>query len=99
MRPCLEPPKRLCAISNTGREFHGQDIRNPYAFLKTLPIEQHRRLAGRWTGKRRYNAAERLWVGTTDWMKAYPAGVLGHTAMGMEHAAAAPHDPKQPRSK
>lgn len=76
-----------------------QDFRNHYAFLKTLPVEQHRRLTGSWNNKARYNAAQRLWVGTTDWMKAYPAGALGHAGLAVEHAVAPQRDPKKPRPK
>ena len=101
---------RRVGLAGPGEEIHHtiplnglgrnvQDFRNHYAFLKTLPTEQHRRLTGRWMGKKRYNAAQRLWVGTTDWMKAYPAGALGHAATEIDHAATAAHDPKKLRSK
>jgi hypothetical protein len=101
---------RRRGLAGAGEEIHhtiplnglsrsAQDFRNHYAFLKTLPKEQHRRLTGSWMGKRRYNAAQRLWVGTTDWMKAYPAGAAGHAATQIDHAVTQHHDPKKPRSK
>jgi hypothetical protein len=57
-----------------------QDWRNHYAFLKTLPIEQHRRLTGSWAGKPRYDPIRRAWYGTTDWMKAVPTAVASYGA-------------------
>ncbi len=101
---------RRAGLAGAGEEIHHtiplnglgrnvQDFRNHYAFLKTLPKEQHRRLTGSWLGQPRYNAAQRLWVGTTDWMKAYPAGALGHAATAIDHAVTAPPEPKKPRSK
>jgi hypothetical protein len=101
---------RRRGLAGAGEEIHhtiplnglsrsAQDFRNHYAFLKTLPKEQHRRLTGSWMGKPRYNAAQRLWVSTTDWMKAYPAGVAGRAAAGIDHAVTQHHDPKKPRLK
>jgi hypothetical protein len=57
-----------------------EDWRNHFAFLKSLPKEQHRRLTGSWMGKPRYDPIRRAWYGTTDWMKAVPTGVAGYTA-------------------
>ncbi len=57
-----------------------QSWKNHYAFLKVLPTEQHRRLTGRWAGKPRYDPIRRVWYGTTDWMKAIPAGLAGYAA-------------------
>ncbi len=66
------------ALSGTAR--NAQDFRNHFAFLKTLPTEQHRRLTGSWMGKPRYDPIRRVWYGTTDWMKAIPAGIAGYAA-------------------
>ncbi len=63
-----------------------QDWRNHYAFLKVLPQAQHRRLRGRWGELPKYNPAQRLWYGTTDWMKAVPAGVATWTGNQAENA-------------
>jgi hypothetical protein len=67
-----------------------QDWRNHYAFLKTMPKEQHRRLTGSWDGKPRYNAAQRAWFGTTDWMKAYPLYGVDHVGLAVERSGDKP---------
>ena len=76
-----------------------QDWRNHYAFLKALPKEQHRRLTGSWAGKPMYDPIRRAWYGTTDWMKAVPAGVAGYAADAWEnvtHPFAAPGSSTKP---
>ena len=79
-----------------GLSRNAQSWKNHYAFLKVLPTEQHRRLTGGWAGQPRYNAARRLWYGTTDWMKAAPAGALGYLADGVENVVhpGVPNTPK-----
>ena len=73
-------------LNGTSRS--AQDWRNHYALLKVLPKAQHRRLTGRWGDLPKYNPAQRLWYGTTDWMKAVPASAaswaanLGENAIG-----------------
>ncbi len=83
------------AIPLNGKGRTTQDWRNHYAFLKVLPKEQHRRLTGSWMGAPRYDPIRRAWVGTTDWMKAVPAGVAGYAADTWENLAQ-PFEPQSP---
>lgn len=71
-------------IPLNGASRTAQDWRNHYAFLKVLPTEVHRRLTGSWHGAARYNAMQRFWHGTTDWMKALPTGIAGYAADSWE---------------
>lgn len=82
-------------LNGTGRTV--QDPRNHYAFLKVLPIEKHRRLTGSWAGKPKYDPVRRAWHGTTDWMKAVPAGVAGYAADSVENFMQ-PNSPTKPPS-
>lgn len=59
--------------------------RNHPAFLKVLPKETHRRLHGAFNDKPRFNAVQRAWIGSPDWVKAVPAGLLGYVADGVEN--------------
>lgn len=73
------------------RPIHGlsrnaQDERNHYMWLKPLPIEQHRRLRGRWNGKPRYGPVGRAWHGTNDWQKAGPTAFGAYMADFEENA-------------
>lgn len=70
-------------LKGTGRTV--QDPRNHYALLKVMPKAEHRRLTGSWAGKPRYDPVRRAWYGTTDWMKAVPAGVAGYGADSVEN--------------
>jgi hypothetical protein len=70
-------------LKGTGRT--AQDPRNHYALLKVLPKATHRRLTGKWEGKPQYGPVRRAWYGSTDWMKAIPAGVAGYTADSIEN--------------
>lgn len=87
---------RRVGLAKKGEEIHhtiplngtsrsAQDWRNHYALLKTLPVDQHRRLTGSWLGKPRYDPIRRFWYGTTDWMKAVPTGVGGYAADAWEN--------------
>jgi hypothetical protein len=87
---------RKVGLAGKGDEIHhtiplkgtsrtAQDPRNHYAFLKTLPKEQHRRLTGSWQGKPRYDPIRRIWYGTTDWQKAVPTAVGAHAADTVEN--------------
>ncbi|MBR7621441.1 hypothetical protein JKL49_18765 [Phenylobacterium sp. 20VBR1] len=89
---------RRAGLAKKGEEIHhtvplngtsrsAQDWRNHYALLKTLPLEQHRRLTGSWMGKPRYDPIRRVWYGTTDWMKAVPTGVAGYAADAWENVS------------
>lgn len=82
-------------IQLNGTPRNVQDWRNHFPFLKSLPIEQHRRLHGRWMGKARYDPVRQIWYGTTDWMKAIPTGVAGYVADAVENATH-PSNPPQP---
>lgn len=84
------------AIPLNGASRSAQDWRNHYAFLKVLPKETHRRLTGSWVGKPRFDPIRRVWYGTTDWMKAVPAGVAGYAADAWENAT---HPPEPPVSE
>lgn len=107
---------RRAGLADRGEEIHHsiplngtprnvQDWRNHYAFLKSLPQEQHRRLTGSWAGKPRYDPIQRAWYGTTDWMKTVPAGVAAWTAdavQNLQHASsrrAPPNPAPQTRTK
>jgi len=68
------------AFELNGISRSAQNWRNHYAFLKPLPQSVHRRLTGRWGDLPRYGPPARIWYGTTDWMKAVPAGVAGYGA-------------------
>ena len=92
---------RRVGLATKGQEIHhtvplngksrsAQDWRNHYALLKTLPVEQHRRLTGSWLGKPRYDPIRRVWYGTTDWMKAAPTSVARYAADAWETRAAEP---------
>ena len=70
-------------LNGVGRSV--QDPRNHFAFLKALPKATHRRLHGKWAGEPRYDPIRRVWYGTTDWMKAVPAGVAGYTVDSIEN--------------
>ena len=83
------------ALKGLGRNV--QDWRNHYAFLKSLPKDQHRRLTGSWMGKPQYDPIRRVWYGTTDWMKAVPTGLAGYAADTWENLTH-PFD-QPPRSK
>jgi hypothetical protein len=87
---------RKAGLAGKGEEIHhmfelngisrtAQNWRNHYAFLKVLPKEAHRRLHGSWQGLPRYDPIRRLWVGTTDWMKAVPTGVAGYATDAWEN--------------
>jgi hypothetical protein len=87
---------RAKGVAGAGQEIHHsvplngtsrkvQDWRNHYPFLKVLPVEQHRRLTGRWGTLARYDPIQRIWYGTTDWQKAVPAGVAGYVADTVEN--------------
>jgi hypothetical protein len=87
---------RAKGVAGAGQEIHHSvplngtsrkvpDWRNNYPFLKVLPIEQHRRLTGRWGELARYNPVQRIWYGTTDWQKAVPVGVVGYVADTIEN--------------
>ncbi|MDB5495788.1 MAG: hypothetical protein JWP86_3125 [Phenylobacterium sp.] len=89
---------RRLGVAGPGEEVHHtvpleglgrnvQDWRNHYAFLKVLPQQQHRRLTGSWMGKPMYGPLRRAWYGTTDWMKAAPAGLAGWTADAVQNIA------------
>jgi hypothetical protein len=95
---------RAWGIAKKGEEIHhtvplngtsrsAQDWRNHYAFLKVPPKEQHRRLTGSWNGKPMYDPIRKIWYGTTDWMKAGPASIVGYAADSIENAI----DPQQRR--
>ncbi|HEY8617147.1 hypothetical protein [Phenylobacterium sp.] len=97
---------RKAGLAGKGEEIHhtiplkgksrtAQDPRNHYAFLKTLPKEQHRRLTGSWNGKPRYDPVRRVWYGTTDWQKAVPTAMAGYVADAWENLAGA--EPRQAR--
>lgn len=73
-------------IPLNGASRTAQDWRNHYALLKVLPQAQHRRLTGRWGDLSRYNSAQRLWYGTTDWMKVAPTAAGAWTADRAEDA-------------
>jgi hypothetical protein len=75
-------------LNGTGRNV--QDWRNHYAFLKVLPVEQHRRLTGRWMGKPMYDPLRQAWYGTTDWMKTGLAAVTGYGADALQNLVARP---------
>lgn len=75
-------------LKGTGRTV--QDPRNHYALLKVMPKEQHRRLTGSWAGKPRYDPVRRVWYGTTDWMKAVPAGLAGYGADSVQNVSVRP---------
>lgn len=77
-------------IPLNGTSRTAQDWRNHYALLKVMPKAQHRRLTGRWGDLPRYNAAQRLWYGTTDWMKAVPTGLASWGADQIENATRDP---------
>jgi len=62
-----------------------EDWRSHFAFLKSLPKEQHRRLTGSWAGKPMYDPIRRAWYGTTDWQKAVPTGLAGYAADAWEN--------------
>lgn len=92
---------RAWGIAKKGEEIHhtvplngtsrsAQDWRNHYAFLKVLPKEQHRRLTGSWNGKPMYDPIRKIWYGTTDWMKAGPASIIGYAADSIENAVDPP---------
>jgi len=72
-----------------------EDWRNHFPFLKSLPVEQHRRLHGSWMGRPRYDPVRQIWYGTTDWMKAIPTGVAGYVADAVENATH-PSSPPRP---
>lgn len=99
---------RKIGMAKPGQEIHHtiplkglgrnvQDPRNHYALLKVLPTEQHRRLTGSWGGKPRYDPIRRVWYGTTDWMKAVPAGLAAHAADSVENLSRP--GPPQKRSR
>lgn len=73
-------------IPLNGKSRTAQDPRNHYAFLKTLPKEQHRRLTGSWEGKPRYDPIRRIWYGTTDWQKSGPTAIVSRAADAWENA-------------
>ena len=73
------------AVPLNGASRSAQDWRNHYPFLKVLPTEQHRRLTGSWNGKPMYDPIRRAWIGTTDWMKAVPAGIAGYGADAIQN--------------
>ena len=73
-------------IPLNGASRTAQDWRNHYALLKVLPKAEHRRLTGRWGDLPRYNPAQRLWYGTTDWMKVAPMAAGAWTADRAEDA-------------
>ena len=56
------------------------DWRNSYPFLKPLKKAIHRRIHSSWEGKPQFNAAMRLWHGTTDWQKTVPVAIGAYTA-------------------
>ena len=98
---------RRKGVATSGTEIHhsvplngtsrtAQDWRNHYAFLKVLPKAQHRRLTGRWGDLPKYNPAQRLWYGTTDWMKAVPTGVASMGANQVENAFGRSQGPAKP---
>jgi hypothetical protein len=102
---------RAKGLAGAGEEIHhtiplkglsrsAQDPRNHYALLKTLPIEQHRRLTGSWLrdGVRmpKYGPVGQIWYGTTDWMKAVPAGVAGYAADSVENISRSKSPPPKP---
>lgn len=87
---------RKAGLAGKGQEIHhtiplngksrsAQDPRNHYALLKTLPIEQHRRLTGSWQGKPRYDPIRRVWYGTTDWQKSVPTAMASYAADAWEN--------------
>lgn len=84
-------------LKGTSRQL--QDWRNHYAFLRTLPIEQHRRLTGSWLrdGVRmpKYGPLGQVWYGTTDWMKTAPVGVAAYAADVVENTSRANSAPPQ----
>jgi hypothetical protein len=97
---------RRLGVAKPGQEIHhtlpldglGRNVRDPrnhYAFLKVLPIEQHRRLTGSWAGKPMYDPIRRAWYGTTDWMKAVPTGLVGYAADSVENLVR-PNPPTKP---
>lgn len=99
---------RKLGVAKPGQEIHHtiplkglgrnvQDPRNHYALLKVLPTEQHRRLTGSWGGKPRYDPIRRVWYGTTDWMKAMPAGLAAYAADSVENLPRPSAAPKHPR--
>ncbi|WP_332766904.1 hypothetical protein [Phenylobacterium sp.] len=99
---------RKLGLAKPGQEIHHtiplkglgrnvQDPRNHYALLKVLPTEQHRRLTGSWGGKPRYDPIRRVWYGTTDWMKAMPAGLAAYAADSVENLSRPSAAPKHPR--
>lgn len=70
-------------LNGTGR--NAQDPRNHFALLKALPKDKHRRLTGSWEGKPKFGPVGQVWYGTTDWMKAVPAGLVGRGADSIEN--------------
>jgi hypothetical protein len=102
---------RKAGLAGKGEEIHhtiplngksrtAQDPRNHYAFLKTLPKEQHRRLTGSWEGKPRYDPIRRVWYGTTDWQKSVPTAIGSYAFDAWENVTrplAPPPTVKKPR--
>ena len=69
--------------------------RNHYAFLKPLPEDIHQRLTRTWKGVPPLGPLDRLWYGTTDWMKALPLGLAGYTADAVQNLTH-PYSPPPP---
>jgi len=106
---------RRAGMAGVGEEIHhtvplngtsrqAQDWRNHYAFLKNLPIEQHRRQTGSWLrdGVRmpQYGPLGKAWYGTTDWMKTVPVGLAAYAADAVENLSRANFaPPARPPSK
>lgn len=99
---------RRVGLAGQGEEIHHsvplnglgrnvQDWRNHYAFLKTLPKEQHRRLTGSWAGKPIYDPIRRAWYGPTDWMKTVPIGISAYGAHTLPNLF--PSHPDSPEGK
>ncbi len=62
-----------------------QHWKNNPVFLKVLPREVHQRLHHRAGNKPQFGPALRFWHGTTDWMKAWAAGIAGDVTDAAEN--------------